>query len=1148
MTQTGGVVVVAVILLFVLFTPAFAVDAGEPMEVGFHVENPVLVANGFDTSLINISVRNYTGFALGGLKAEFILSNMGIGSVAPPSVNTSGGGLAVTTFMAAKNSGITNITARIFYEIGGEEYSKVFPCGQIHAVDPIPSRITFNDTAPNGWLVANKSDRCFEVVQVFNTSPVSGYVYPMPGLSVRYSIVETDMGSFDPVDTTTDTAGTARSQFTTMYKSGNATQKALITYPVDGTEESTTVEYIQKIDHDTPAKIPSGGIILPQDGEATVGNYTPIGVLLRDAHNNPVDNKRELDEGRPAEKVLFGVTGSPGAPDSRAYFMPGEVGNITIEVNGTGWAVTTLRLDTYPGPNIIKIDPLTFVPDLKRIIYGIPDGIPWNITCGVYTDEGYEQDYVLANGIQYFNLNYKVFDEYGNGVQLKKVNITTDLDESFTATTNANGEVNIKYGPKSDVGDVLITATTLQNSSVSISRLLRFVNLTASDMLFTATPQSMGSYDSTGEKATLFGYVVDTEGNPIQNEVITFRITKVWYDENPNWTFGPSLENGTVTNATSVTGITDEAGSAIVYLKPCTFCIDEFADGYDPTATGHCDVVAEWTDPNGSPVIRPLSFTFKNYPYLSVETKVSPNRVNVTGTVDVTLILRGDGFALRPKPIDVMLVLDKSGSMATKDMDGGKKTRMQALIAASKNFVDKMNASTDRIGMLPYSTEPLNTSSPPFCSLGTTFLTVKSRINGLSADGWTGSRKALITAIEHMNGRPNSDPRTIRTILFMTDGEFNYYGDPLARGIGYNSKHKDPNGSYYAWTTPLIDRHFWFGSSLGGNWGTPANQNINTNQNMSVYAKNSHLRIYTISFSRDIDPDGSTWQVMDNLAYSTGGKHFHADSAQELYDVYEQIAGELKTSAGVNTTAVCDFENVMVKNISVPGADAFDYVYLNGISTNVKKWKTGQPVTVDYSFNQTNDWVANHSLDFFAGTIEVNDNWQTTFRLQVLREGDIHVFGPDSIITFDDGTKSLRIPDTIINAIPNLVNESFEYGEFFEEDVEYSILSSSIYEWTWNRFYTGTSNVQEYYFISLDGGYQWTLVGEDILSPDRINQEPRGSFRYDILNLLPHGTDISGATVDFRIKAYAIDAASPRTPRGAQIPRPPTNTTYITLE
>jgi len=64
------------------------------------------------------------------------------------------------------------------------------------------------------------------------------------------------------------------------------------------------------------------------------------------------------------------------------------------------------------------------------------------------------------------------------------------------------------------------------------------------------------------------------------------------------------------------------------------------------------------------------------------------------------------------------------------------------------------------------------------------------------------------TAVDRMNAFPNSDPRTIRAIVFMTDGEFNYYGDPLARGRGYSNT--------YEWENTYITRHRWFSGELGG--------------------------------------------------------------------------------------------------------------------------------------------------------------------------------------------------------------------------------------------------------------------------------------------------------------------------------------------
>jgi len=290
---------------------------------------------------------------------------------------------------------------------------------------------------------------------------------------------------------------------------------------------------------------------------------------------------------------------------------------------------------------------------------------------------------------------------------------------------------------------------------------------------------------------------------------------------------------------------------------------------------------------------------------------------------------------------------------------------------------------------------------------------------------------------------------------------------------------------------------------------------------------------------------------MENLANSTNAKHFNATSAAQLNDVYSQIAGELKTKAGVNTTSYLDFQNIMVKNATVAGAEAFEYVYDDSQSTFWKKYKTGSEATPYLwgTIDDTTNWTTNHALDFDVGNIEVNDNWQVTFRLRVLTDGDIHVFGNNSLITFDDMTKSLHIPDTVITAIPNLVNESFTYGEFSETDVNVTQISDTVYNWTWSRYYTGDYDLQEFYYISLDGGYQWTLVGQDTLSPTYVEDHPIGYFQYDIRNLLPYGALLEGLTIDFKIKAYALDAPSPQSPRGPGIARPAAfNQSYITLQ
>lgn len=990
------------------------------------------------------------------------------------------------------------------------------------------------------WLVANGVDNCVLTLEIGNYTNAT-----MDGYLVEFSVNNSIFGSFNPASSYTVNNKTSTT-FTTKTKSGTALLTGKVFYKMNDADpnedfKNRSFEYTIYIDHATPYLIPTGGVILPSGGEATVGSNVTVGVQMKDAHGNPIDNRREKMEPpiRDAEKVRFSITGSPSGT---GYFFPGRVENIETQVNETGWAVTTYRMDAKPGPNILKFEPLTNVPDIKRTIMGLANGIPCYLNSTIYPFE-----YVPADGESFFSILYTVQDEFYNGLQVTALMVNTTLGENYVFYTNSTGQIGMTYGPKSEIGEVLITAKTPDNSTLVVSDLVRFVNLTANQMIFTATPQSMASYDARPGLSTLYGYVLDQEGNPVAGEKVRFTIVNRWEDKTGyNITEQSSLQNSTISLADSVWETTNTQGYAEVSLKPCSFNYDEFAPPYDPAATAYCTVEADWTDINGTHVVRPLTFTFKNYPYLSAVTSVSKTRVNVTDTVDVTLTLKGDGFMLIPKPIDVMMVVDRSGSMDKTDMEGGM-MRITALKNAASNFVDEINLSaeytTNRVGLLPYSS---GIYWDRYRDLTTNYDAIKYQISRLTPSGWTGSRLALKTAVDRMNAFPNSDPRTIRAIVFMTDGEFNYYGDPLARGRGYSST--------YEWTDTYINKHRVF-SGLGGSTGDPGNppsyDNQITDQNMSNYAKNNQLRLYTISFSNDITPGSATWNVMENLANSTNAKHFNATSAAQLNDVYSQIAGELKTKAGVNTTSYLDFQNIMVKNATVAGAEAFEYVYDDSQSTFWKKYKTGSEATPYLwgTIDDTTNWTTNHALDFDVGNIEVNDNWQVTFRLRVLTDGDIHVFGNNSLITFDDMTKSLHIPDTVITAIPNLVNESFTYGEFSETDVNVTQISDTVYNWTWSRYYTGDYDLQEFYYISLDGGYQWTLVGQDTLSPTYVEDHPIGYFQYDIRNLLPYGALLEGLTIDFKIKAYALDAPSPQSPRGPGIARPAAfNQSYITLQ
>ncbi len=115
------------------------------------------------------------------------------------------------------------------------------------------------------------------------------------------------------------------------------------------------------------------------------------------------------------------------------------------------------------------------------------------------------------------------------------------------------------------------------------------------------------------------------------------------YADFPNYhiTSDPSI------SSTSV--VTDSNGYATVTFTPGGFGV--YGDPkYVASATGWVYAYATW---NSTP--HSILLTWKNYPYLSAETSVSPQVVNVTDNVTITLRLKGDGYKLQPIPADIVI-------------------------------------------------------------------------------------------------------------------------------------------------------------------------------------------------------------------------------------------------------------------------------------------------------------------------------------------------------------------------------------------------------------------------------------------------------------------------------------------------------------
>ena len=92
----------------------------------------------------------------------------------------------------------------------------------------------------------------------------------------------------------------------------------------------------------------------------------------------------------------------------------------------------------------------------------------------------------------------------------------------------------------------------------------------------------------------------------------------------------------------------------------------------------------------------------------------------------------------------------------------------------------------------------------------------------------TPMRSAIYKSVNEINTHGRST--AIKAIILLSDGDYNWYGDPLARGSGHTTwvaeDYNDLDTDYYKFTSPV----------------TPSSQN------MSQYAKDNGIRIYSIAF------------------------------------------------------------------------------------------------------------------------------------------------------------------------------------------------------------------------------------------------------------------------------------------------------------
>ncbi|MDD1664584.1 MAG: VWA domain-containing protein, partial [Methanomicrobiales archaeon] len=860
--------------------------------------------------------------------------------------------------------------------------------------------------------------------------------------------------------------------------------------------------FSQPIDHGTPNSFSTS-----YKTQIQVRTPTRISVLVSDAYGNPVDNRNIV------EQVKFDAS-SMGL----AGFLSGTswVKSITVPVNVSGYADVIFQADPI-GTNYVLISPPSPLKQKLLSIEGLSQSAPFSAT-SVATPGGTPYPYTTVKTGQ-FTIGFFFYDQYGYPTANQPVNISTNIaGETMSLVTNKAGMVIITYGPKDIAAVYTITARAANNLSVSASQKVEFVSGSAVDALLTASPQTMASRDVKDDiTSDLVMRVMDSKGNPVQGETVTFRFKSFTVSGGLNQTKGPVLENGvasTDSTGVDIPAVSNENGEATATFHPGAFTTDIMAPGYSSQAQGSAVIEARW-----STVVQQMTLRYINYPYLTIESWVNPTTVRVNETVDVTVKVSGDGWALQPKPIKVMLVTDRSGSMLNDNPD-----RAYSVMQAAKLFVDQMSTSHDSVGLVSfgfngsisrpgvYSGMALSTINNAYiyprsyssyatldAHLGTEFSTVKSTIDQTVPDGGTPTRLALKVAIDELAAYTTAKDPSVKAIILLSDGEYNWYGDPLATPAGSGSSTKLETDY------DNLDKNYRIFS------GVPS-------QNMSAYAKQYNITIYTIGFAAGIT-SGSRSSLTQIANGTVGGLYFPATAA-DIGGIYTQIAGALKDTAGVNTTMNLSFQNIVVNNVSVPGVQVYNYTYISGHSSQVDSWNAttahfpGYPNTID----STPQWNKDRNISFNIGTVRLGQVWQAVVTLQVLKEGNIKVFGASSSIN-TQGTSSqlLNIPDVYITALPNNSATALTGAANLQiKDLEVTNPGSKTSaDLKWSLVYNGMYLISEDIMISPFGTDEWRHLPKHEVS--NVTTSDTASV---LIDSLPEGY------YTIRVDADAYDANS----------------------
>ncbi|MDP3396390.1 MAG: VWA domain-containing protein [Methanoregula sp.] len=1045
------------------------------------------------------------------------------------------------------------------------------------AIDLFPSTISSSNP---GWLIANDgSDQSTITVYALATGTPPT---PVSGANVIFSLdpASQDLGTISPLapaSVVTGADGKATAVFTTSKKSGTATIIATISFN-DGTTTPVQVSTIQRIDHDTPQ-----GATFENPAELPVGSITGVSVTLVDRWGNRIDNKNS------AETIRLTMTddGGAGLQDGENY-----VTQKTYSTDADGNVSAVLRISTAVRSNYIQMDPIgNIVVPPGTYIQGVAESKPYYIAqTPASPGSSLPADGLPESAVEIY---YTVTDKYNNPITGASVYCDSTDGMSVIAPTNTWGRLRISFGPKDTIGVYTLKATPLENASAVCTGIntgtvgycsqdIEYYNTDPVDLTFTGNPQSMTSLDvASSTRAVLQARVIDIKGNPVTGELVTFSLAASTYPGGPYIvTADPSLSTQL---PVPVDGI---SGYATVEFSPGAFAIYG-ADGYNATATGQVVATASWTNKSGILITKDVTLVWKNYPYISTSSIADCGNSQVGDKISITIQLKGDGAALWPKPIDVVLLNDRSGSMLEGDPD-----RMVSAKAACSLFFSKL-ASVDKIGEISFGDTRWAQLAPTGSDGSWDWTNVYSSAYLAKTDDskWdsldcVGCKLPTWYPLVRIGG-----------VYSLTSPHHQYivsnYNDGVPRDYGAGVKYREdlsfgthtqadvdaamksivPAGStptregiYRAVnmlpaSTPgrvraiilLTDGEYNTGNDPEAlTSATPRFSAADLAETDSVitYAKNKDIKIYPVGLGVS-----SAYQtILERYATTTGGKYSNANDPGELEQIYTNIAGDLQETAGGETQVNLDFGTIKINDEYI--TKYMDYEYHEGYSTYINKFNITKDGVIHQIFSESRDdtaaWNA-RTMAFDVGTIKLNETWRATFQLNLTKAGSIDLFGlGSSAISFTDASTGITqtgfIPAMQCRVRASIVNTGFGSKTLRVDNlsfVEGANPDPNVWTIKWNTTYDGDKTVQEAILYRVTGDTQWKTVpgGLVFITTPVIEETTQQTIPTSDTALWP-----TGKCFDIQIVAGAEDANAAITNPITKCKALPGGTIFIKLE